>query len=341
MACVLLWAMCLPVRAGLVIESEHVFEARSPSSESSELHVLSTTDLSLFGPLIDAWQAARPDVAVRYTIASSREVFEAVREDPAIADLIVSSAMDLQIKLVNDGFGRHFRTPAVASLPSWSHWREQLYGFTQEPASLIVSRRAFQGLDLPEDRDDLIRLLRAHPDRFRGRIGTYDVRASGVGYLIATQDSRRSDVYSRLIEAMGELSPRLYCCSADMLQDLENGEIAVAYNVVGGYADAALATSSDGVVVPLSDFTHVLQRTAFIPVGATQVELAGDMIDFLVGPVARDVLTRSIGVPPIDTNALADTLRYRPVRLGPGLLVYLDALKRRRFLANWTAAIEQ
>lgn len=332
--------LATPARADMVIESEHLFAASAPGGASSApLHVLSTTDLSLFEPLIEAWQAQRPDVAVRYTIATSRSVFEAVRDDPSVADLVVSSAMDLQIKLVNDGFGLTHRSPAVAALPSWARWREQLYAFTQEPATLIVSRRAFEDVGLPKDRDDLMRILRQYPDRFRGRIGTYDVHASGVGYLIATQDARRSDAFWQLVDVMGGLNTRLYCCSADMINDLESGNLALAYNVVGGYADAALAGNSDGMVVPLSDFTHVLQRTAFVPTGSRQSTLAGAFIDFLVGPEARAVLSERIGVPPIDADALAETLRYRPVRLGPGLLVYLDTLKRERFLMQWSEAM--
>lgn len=320
-------------------ESEHRFAATG--AEAHEIHVLSTTDLSLFQPLIEAWQEERPEVSVRYTIASSRSVYEAVHRNPGIADLIVSSAMDLQIKLVNDGFGRRHQSPAVALLPPWARWRDQLYGFTQEPASLIVSRRAFEGLALPDDRADLARLIREHPERFDGRVGTYDIRESGVGYLIATQDARRSDAFWELIAAMGEVSPRLYCCSADMLADLESGQLALAYNVVGGYADVALATSSDGVLIPLSDFTHVLQRTAFIPTDSADPVLAGELLDYLVGARAREVLSDRIGVPPIDTSAMAETLRYRPIQLGPGLLVYLDRLKRQRFLDSWGAALGQ
>lgn len=338
-SCLFLWLLAASTNAAWLIESEHHFPAAS--KELHEIHVLSTTDLSLFQPLIEAWQHRRPDVSVRYTIASSRSVYEAVKDDPAVADLIVSSAMDLQIKLVNDGFGLRYRSPAVAALPRWARWREQLYGFTQEPASLIISRRAFEGLQLPEDRADLARLMRDHQQRFRGRVGTYDVRQSGVGYLIATQDARKSDAFWDLMSAMGNLEPRLYCCSAEMLSDLESGELAVAYNVVGGYADATLAASSDGVIIPLSDFTHVLQRTAFIPTGSSDSALAGELIDYLVGPEAREVLTDRIGVPPIDTSALADTLRYRPVRLGPGLLVYLDHLKRERFLDSWGETLAQ
>ncbi len=334
--------VCLSVyafaaQASLTFESEHYFKARGEAL--GEVHVLSTTDLSLFQPLIESWQELQPNVSVRYTIASSRNVYEAVKTDPAVADLVVSSAMDLQIKLVNDGFGRRHRTPAVLQLPSWARWREQLYGFTQEPASLIVSKRAFEGLEMPDDRADLARLFREHPERFEGQIGTYDVRESGVGYLIATQDARRSDAFWELIAAMGEVSPRLYCCSADMLADLESGQLALAYNVVGGYADAALAASSDGAIVPLSDFTHVLQRTAFIPTAAKDPVLAGELLDYLVGPQARDVLTDRIGVPQIDTSALAETLRYRPIQLGPGLLVYLDRLKRQHFLDSWEGAL--
>ena len=43
--------------------------------------------------------------------------------------------------------------------------------------------------------------------------------------------------------------------------------------------------------------------------------------------------------PPQSVRALGSTLR--PIQLGPGLLVFLDTLKRNRFLTEWGDAVQQ
>ena len=78
-----------------------------------------------------------------------------------------------------------------------------MFAFTSEPAAIVINRAAFEGLPIPETRQELIEALRARPDVFRGRIGTYDVRQSGLGYLFATQDARASETFWRLMEVMG------------------------------------------------------------------------------------------------------------------------------------------
>ena len=325
----------IAVAAPADAELERWFVAPGGNTGSAPLHILSTTDLAYFEPLVIAYQQRRPEVSIRYTVASSRAVFEAVTAGGEVADVVVSSAMDLQIKLVNDGHARAHDSAAVQALPDWATWRGELFAHSLEPVSLVVSRRAFDGLALPAGRTALIELLRKHPARFRGRIGTYDIRRSGAGYLFATQDARRSDAYWPLMQAFGELDAGLYCCSADMIDDVRRGRLALAYNVVGAYASASLEEDADVVVVPLSDFTHVLQRTVLIPRRASQVERAQDFVDFLIGPRARTVRRTLAGGTLLDARQIAQVSRYRPVALGPGLLVYLDDMKRERFLSRW------
>lgn len=59
----------------------------------------------------------------------------------------------------------------------------------QEPATIVINKAAFDGLDIPQSRQELILGLCDHPKRFQGRVGIYDLRISGLGYLFATQDA--------------------------------------------------------------------------------------------------------------------------------------------------------
>lgn len=335
---VILYSLFAGNGSAFEIEDEQLFEVEN---SRSEMRILSNTDLDYFEPLILAYQKQNPAVTVLYTVASSKELFSAINNEQAEYDVVISSAMDLQMKLVNDGLAQAHDSDVADGMPDWARWRNLLFAFTQEPAVLLISRAGMNGLKLPQNRQELITLLRDNPDHFKGKVGTYDLRVSGAGYLFATQDSRQSDMFWRLAEVMGALNPRLYCCSSAMIDGLKTGEIILAYNVVGSYASAVLEKDSDGTIVPLSDYTHFMLRTALIPTTSKLPELGGSFIDFLINTQGRQLINEAAGLPPIDGKALARFQHFRPITLGPGLLVYLDKIKRRQFLKEWADAMVQ
>ncbi len=313
------------------IEGRHSYPT---ASGEVTLHIISTADINVFEPIILAFQQENPSIGIEYISASSTELMKAISEEGAVFDLAISSAMDLQTKLANDGFAQPYSSAATSSLPQWAVWRSLIFAFTQEPAVLVVSEAAFSGLPVPNTREDLISLLRIHPALFSARIGTYDVRISGAGYLFATQDSRNSDSYWRLTEVMGRLNAQLYGGSGDMIRDVASGQLAMAYNVVGSYAASRLQEFPGIRIVQFEDYTNVMLRTALIPTTATHAAESGVMIDFLATLTQRPALTALTSLPPISPRALGENNANRPIRLGPGLLVFLDRLKKKNFLEN-------
>ncbi|WP_298963792.1 extracellular solute-binding protein [uncultured Roseibium sp.] len=333
------WCCALITTASaFVAEEERLFEVEN---RTATLNILSTGDLNIFAPLIEAYQARNPGIEVRYVTASSSELMKALFEENAEFDIAMSSAMDLQTKLVNDGFALRHVSAETSTLPDWAKWRDRLFAFTQEPAVLAFSKSSFQGLPTPTNRDELIALLRENPDRFNGKVGTYDIRESGAGYLFATQDSRQSESLWRMAEVMGRLNAQLYCCSSQMIQDVADGRLALAYNVLGSYAAAHLPDNPDLDVLQFNDFTTVMLRTVLIPKTTQDVDLSGQFIDFLVSGSNRQLIEELTGLPAIDPGVLQREAAFRPIRLGPGLLVYLDQLKRRTFIRAWLNAMVQ
>lgn len=324
--------------AAFDLEETKFYDA--PDGDST-LRIISTADIDVFEPIILAFQDQHPGFDVDYQVASSTELMTAMYQEQAPFDLAISSAMDLQTKLANDGYARIYKSPVTARLPEWAKWRDQLFAFTQEPAVMVASEEAFRGIPLPTTREDLIELLRDRPEHFEGRIGTYDVRTSGLGYLFATQDSRNTGSYWRLTELMGRLDARLYCCSAQMITDIAEGRLAFAYNVLGSYAASRLKDTPGIRIVPFNDFLSVVLRTALIPQTAENPEAGGIMIDFLASLNTRPDLTEKTGLPPISSDIGGLSNEMRPIRLGPGLLVFLDRLQRDTFLRSWSSSMEQ
>lgn len=322
--------------AAFDIEDERQFGPEA----GPQITILSTTDISILQPVIAAWLEANPRTGLHYVMASSQEVYQAIATEKQAFDVVISSAMDLQMKLANDGFAAPLPEEAMARQPDWAGWRDLLVAVAQEPVVLVLADGAVpEGQDVPRTRRDLIALLRDNPERFRGKVGSYDPAVSGAGYLFAAQDARLSDTFWRLAEVMGRLDARLYCCSSDMIDDLREGRLLVGYNVLGSYANA---WGGQGYkVIELEDYTLTLLRTALIPQNAPNALGADMFMRYLLSASGQALIAKGAGLPTVEAAAFERKPHLRPIRLDPGLLANVDGVTRRRFLDEWRSAMEQ
>ncbi len=319
------------------------------NSDQARLDIRGTTDTWIMAPLIEDFQSLFPEVSIRYEELTSSVLHQTYLDEIATSaippDLLISSAMDLQTKLVNDGHARAHRPENAPWLPDWAHWQNRAFGFTAEPAVIVYNPALLAPEEVPRTRFELLDALRGPDSRLRGRIATYDVATSGVGYLFATQDSRQSGTFGRLIEALGRSDVQLGCCTAPMIEAIASGEFLIGYNLLGSYARALI---EDGVPVEMvlpEDYTLVLSRVALIPQAAEAPELAGSFIDYLLSQRGQQRLSDLGGIyaihPEVTGGGTLTALQEKatgplqPIRIGPGLLVYLDAMKRERFLEEW------
>lgn len=319
---------------GFDIEAQATF---GPSASQANLRILSTADISYFEPTIASFLENNPEISIDYTVASSSQVMQAIATEQAQYDLVISSAMDLQIKLANDGHVLRHEPLRTVELPTWAHWNSMVFAFSQEPAAMVVSKQFLAQLGDTQTRQSLIGLIRKNPEKFRGRIGTYDIRRSGLGYLFATQDARGSETYWRLMEVMGQSDVQLYCCSSDMIGDVLSGKLDMAYNVLGSYAQRHPQADQVAIILP-QDMTTVMLRSVLIPKTTQQPALAGEFLDH--------ILQRAFGTEQGSGNILAggpalQSSALNRIGLGPGLLVFLDRYKKQRFLSECESAILQ
>lgn len=311
------------------------------AGERARLSIAGATDRHAMEPLLADFQHSRPDIAIEYRDLGTAELYASVVEghDAARADLVISSAIDLQVKLVNDGHTRPYRSALTDALPKWANWRNEAFGFTFEPAAIVYNRKLVPASDVPQTHEALIGLLREKEPAYRRRVGTYDIRNSGIGYLFATQDSVLFSQFWQLVSVSGNAGVRLFCCTRDILDLVESGELLIAYNVLGSYAQAlAGETSSLGVVLP-SDYTLAISRVAVIPREAPHPDLAGAFVDYLLSPRGQEVVAGRAGLSVPAQQRIPVQSALRPIDLGPALLVFLDRLKRDWFLQRWTSTI--
>jgi ABC-type Fe3+ transport system substrate-binding protein len=245
------------------------------------------------------------------------------------------------VKLVNDGCARPHRSAATAGLPPEANWRDEIFGVTEEPAVIVYNRDLVPAAEAPRSRFDLIDLLRPTESRYAGRVATYDIEESGVGYLFAFADSQAATTFGSLIEAFARSGAVATCCSAEIIDGVAEGRYLVAYNVLGSYAlDRAAEDPSLAVVAP-EDYTLVLRRAAMIPKGAPNPTAAGLLIDFMLSDAGRAALASTRLLFPFAGAGAElpddETSLYRPIPLSPTLLLGLDRQKQASFLARWRA----
>ena len=299
------------------------------------LRILSSTDTALFAPIITDFLSKNADVSVEYLVHGTADIDRIFRADPDAYDLVISSAMDLQLKTANDGLS--LRLTDIEH-PDWAQWRQSLFAFTSEAAAIVINKAAFKDQPLPRTRQQLIEAMRARPEVFRERIGTYDVRQSGLGYLFATQDARASETFWRLMEVMGALDVRLYCCSGEMIDDLADGTTVVAYNVLGSYASVRVESEDQIEVILPSDFPTTMMRTALVSKATKHAQAASNFVRHLI--VLQSEQSEGIFLlPPLSTQD-GDVDRAT-IALEPALMTFLDRLKRRRFIGEWENAVIQ
>ncbi|MFC3053214.1 ABC transporter substrate-binding protein [Kordiimonas pumila] len=311
--------------------------------------IYSTTDANEVKGLLDAFRTTYPFLKIDYHELGSTDIYDRIisssQHQTASADLVWSSAMDLQIKLVNDGHAQAYSSPEKPNLPPWAMWKNEAYGITAEPIVFAYNSKLIDSDYVPQSHYSFMQLLKKHPEYYKGKISTYDPQLSGAGYLHLTQDYEANhDIWS-LISAIGATDPSLYASSSVLLDKLVNGEQAIAYNVIGSYALALAERNQDIKVVLPSDYTLVVSRIAIIPNEARHPNAAKLFLDFLLSHAGQTELAQihmGLGREDVAINQ-ADrpaSIVERPVRIGPTLLTYLDQLKRHRFLERWKIAMQ-
>lgn len=310
------------------------------------VRVLSTTDQSAVQPLIDAFEKRHAGLRVDYRQLGSMELMESFLADGGrSADVLWSSAMDLQIKLVNDGHAQAYESPNAPQLPRWAVWKHEAYGTTYEPVGIVYHRPSLAPAELPRTHQALAALLRGDIARFHGRVSTYDIERAGLGFLLAAYDALATPAYWELVKALGRCQATLHADTRSMLEEVAAGRSLLAYNVLGAYAAAfARGNPQLGVIYP-SDYTLVASRVAFIARRAPNVAGARAWLDHLLSTQGQKLLEDAGGFFGVRTDApgarpesglggrLGDAAR--PIALGPGLMAHLDRSTHDALLKRW------
>ncbi|OIS91048.1 ABC transporter substrate-binding protein [Brucella cytisi] len=319
----------------LIVPSWHNTHAQNDPVSKPEFQIVGDIAPETIAPVQAGLTRQLPGVNIAYRQIRPGEWTSrllAGAEEASTADLVILSTPDLAVLIANEG-GAQPRNGIVrnAGLTPQAHWRSELFSIGFDPAVSVVRRRALDN-ELPTTRIELARLLEQNAPRFQRRVGVVNIGIDNVSYTLAAQDSIRSPLFWRIVRAFGASQARIFDTSEELLQALSAGSIDLAYNVSLSDVSKWQYDARNFTVIIPQDYVVALPWTALIPDRSRHANIAEQAITFLLSSNGQAILQET-GL--VSETSPTDVASLQPVELGPELLVYLDGLKRSRFLDTW------
>jgi iron(III) transport system substrate-binding protein len=259
--------------------------------------------------------------------------------DSALPDLVLLPTPDLAVQLANEGYSI---TQTLAGLAGVPHWRNEVFAVGYDPAVFVIRRGGIMAQDIPRSRTELARTLEQNRSRFQGRVGLINIGIDSVAYNYAAQDSLRSTLFWRISGAFGASQARIFDAADELLAALASGRIDLGYNLPLSAVRRFMQTGAEIEVVMPEDYVLALPWTALVPehVGRQGMmrSIASESVRLLLSESSSRALDDLGLVAPARTGEIEN---LQTIELGPELLVFLDPLKRSRFLDTWFQMVVQ
>jgi iron(III) transport system substrate-binding protein len=144
---------------------------------------------SNLGPVIEAFNAAYPDIEVEMIEMGPSETFSRYDAETGTgvqsADLIIANSIPDWVRAVDAGTLDDYASPEQANLPQWSYPEAGLYTFSTDPMVTIYNKLTVsEDLQVSSMKEYFANIV-AHPEVFQGKVGTYDGRyafGGSIGY---------------------------------------------------------------------------------------------------------------------------------------------------------------
>src|SRR5438477_421164 len=179
-------------------------------------------------------------------------------------------------------------------------------------------------------------------DKFKGKVTTYDIEKSGVGFMFVVQDAKYFPGMKDLEKGFGASSYKVYSSTGNMLEKVSSGEHLLGYNVLGSYALVRAKKDQNlGVVLP-KDYTLVLSRVMFIGKQAKNPNAAKLWVDYILSPRGQKMIGSDVELFSIRDDVEAEYTAaklnkqlagvVKPIPVAAEITTYLDSKKRLEFL---------
>jgi len=321
------------------------------ATKEGKVVIYSTTDVKAAGPLIKGFETAYPGIKVEYNDMNSTELYNRFISEQASGgtsgDVVWSSSMDTGLKLATD-YAQEYQSPELGQLPKWAVWKNKAYGTTYEPVVIIYNKRLIPAGDVPDSHAALAKLIASQADKFKGKVTTYDIEKSGLGFMLSVQDSKADPNYFKTLADVAKGGLSVQSSTGTMMERVSSGENLIGFNILGSYAEARVKTDpSLGIAYP-KDYTLVLSRVSFISQQAQNSHAAKLWLDYVLSEKGQSILANQADIPSLrndiegknDIDGMTKMLgnALKPIPVDESLLEYLQPKKRLDYIKQWRTA---
>lgn len=320
--------------------------AGTQSRNEDRVVVYSAAEQQYCKGLLDGFTARHPGIAVEFVFGISTALHErflaALALNRPAADVLWSSAMDLQMSLVHAGHALPHPSAEARALPPGAAYRDLAYATTVEPLLTLVNRDCFDTRHPAGTLAEIAVVLKRDLDRFRGRVACYDIGSNGLGFLALLHESQRAAEFGAFLEALSECRPKAFGSTPPLVDEVASGRAALAYHVLASYALRAVRSNPALAIAVSSAPSLAISRVALISRSAPHPNAARLFVDYLLSQDGQQRL-REACLFPIRGNLNADdTPKQAVVNAIPidrGLENLLDPQRRTGLLSRWRSAI--
>lgn len=324
------------------------------AEQEGSIVIYANTENAAVTPILADFQKAFPKIRVDYIEIKAADLYSRVSSEAAAnalkADMVWSSAMDLQYQMVKEGLAADYASPETKNIPDWASYDNKLYGITFEPVVFVYNSKLVSAEEMPKTRLGLAKFLEDNAERFKGKVTTYDPQRSGLGFFAVSHDAKINNNLWTLVTAFGATDTKFYVSTGTMLEKISAGEHAIAYNIIGPYAYLRAARDPNVKIIVPEDFTLILSRSAYITKTASHPNAARVFLDYLLSKRGQSVIANGANLFSIradvdgDATAAHLTAQYgdhlKPVRINDALADDLSPVKRLTFFRKWEQTIK-
>ncbi|BDG29832.1 ABC transporter substrate-binding protein [Thermus thermophilus] len=351
----ILWLLVLVASLGLAQQSRPASDPQvvEAARKEGKLVIYSSTDQSSAQALLDDFRKLYPFIQIEYNDLGTQAIYDRFVSETAAgaqsADLLWSSAMELQVKLASEGYALPYDSPEAKNWPANARLENLAYGTTLEPAVVVYNKRFLKPEEVPTTREGLVRLLQE--PRMRGRVATWDPERSAAGFTILKADYDRFPAFQNLVRAFGRAQAALYSSTGAAFEKVISGEHYLAYGFLGSYALLRQRTVKDLGIAYLTDGTVAIQRVAFINKRAAHPNAAKLFLDYLLSLRGQNLMAYTAlifarretvvgeATPQALYKAAGGKEKVYAIPVSTEILKNLDPAERMRFLTFWRQAI--
>lgn len=350
-----LWSMVLAAAMTLAQQTKPASDPAvvEAARKEGKLVIYSSTDQSSAQALLNDFRSLYPFIQIEYNDLGTQQIYDRFISETAAraksADLLWSSAMELQVKLASEGYALPYDSPEAKNWPANARLENLAYGTTLEPAVVVYNKRFLKPEEVPTTREGLARFI-VEP-RMQGRVATWDPERSGVGFTILKADYDRFPAFQELARAFGQAQAALYSSTGAAFEKVISGEHYLAYGFFGSYALLRQRTVKDLGIAYLTDGTIAIQRIAFISKRAANPNAAKLFLDYLLSLRGQNLMAYTALIharresvvgeasPKALYQAVGGKEKVSVIPVSRDILKNLDPAERLRFLSFWRQAV--